>query len=136
MATTLYTVHERGGLEGEVEFVREGFSVWAFFLTFLWLWAHRAWLAGTAVFAALMLLGIGQNVIGIPLYLNMAIQLAINMGVGIFAHDFHRASLTRRGYVETGVATGSGVEEAEIRYFGKRAAQIEARHSAAPAIPA
>ena len=49
MATQLYTVHERGGVEGEVEFVREGFSVLAFLFTFAWLWMQRAWLAGLAV---------------------------------------------------------------------------------------
>ncbi len=144
-ATRLYTVHEKGGLEGEVEFVPEGFSILAFIFTFLWLWVQRAWLAGFAVLGIYLLLGFGQTTLGVPEYLNWAIQVVIGMGVGIFGRDFQRAALARRGFVETGVATGETIEEAEMRYFGKRLNQIEAApreydraelHIATPAIPA
>jgi hypothetical protein len=141
LATKLYTVHEKGGVEGEVEFVREGFSLLAFLFTFLWLWVHRAWLAGFAVLGANLLLGFGQSALGVPEYLNLAIQLAIMMGTGIFGRDFYRAALARRGFTETGVATGESVEEAEMRYFGKRVNQLvtappqaEALHTTAPPI--
>ncbi|MEN3975361.1 DUF2628 domain-containing protein [Emcibacter sp. SYSU 3D8] len=144
--TKLYTVHEKGGVEGEVEFVREGFSIWAFLFSFLWLWAHRAWLAGFAVLGLFLLLGFGQTALGVPEYLHIAIQVVIGIGAGIFGRDCYRAALTRRGFVETGVATGESIDEAEIRYFGKRLNQLAAAppaavpeaglHSAAPAIPA
>ncbi len=130
MATTIYTVHEKGGLEGDVRFVREGFSVWAFLFTFLWLWAHRAWLAGLAVLGAMLLLGLGQGALGISDHVTIAAQFAISAGVGIFGNDLHRAALARRGFAETGLSSGDSVDEAEIRYFGKRL------HTAAPAIPA
>ncbi len=139
-ATKLYTVHEKGGIEGEVEFVREGFSAFAFLFTFLWLWAHRAWLAGFVVLGASLLLGFGQSILGVPEYLGMAIQFAISLGVGIFGFDFYRAALARRGFTEAGVSTGESQEEAEMRYFGKRlnqaAAAPGAHHTTAPAIPA
>jgi len=144
-ATRLYTVHEKGGLEGEVEFVPEGFSVLAFIFTFLWLWVQRAWLAGFAVLGIYLLLGFGQTTLGVPEYLNIAFQVVIGMGVGIFGRDFQRAALARRGFVETGVATGETIEEAEMRYFGKRLNQIAAEapenywpevHSTTPAVPA
>jgi len=146
-ATRLYTVHEKGGLEGEVEFVPEGFSVLAFIFTFLWLWVQRAWLAGFAVLGIYLLLGFGQTTLGVPEYLNIAFQVVIGMGVGIFGRDFQRAALARRGFVETGVATGETIEEAEMRYFGKRLNQIAAAppppevhpaeyHTATPAVPA
>ena len=140
-ATRLYTVHEKGGVEGEVEFVREGFSFWAFLFTFLWLWTHRAWLAGFVVLGAFLLLGFGQTTLGVPEYLNIAIQVTIGMGVGIFGRDFYRSALARRGFVETGVSTGESIEEAEMRYFGKRINQLAAAppsdelHSTAPPIP-
>jgi hypothetical protein len=139
-ATKLYTVHERGGVEGEVEFVPEGFSLLAFLFTFLWLWAQRAWLAGAVVLGAGLLLGFGQSVIGVPEYLGIAIHVVISLGVGIFGRDFQRAALARRGFTETGVSTGETLEEAEMRYFGKRLNQLAAappeRHTATPAIPA
>ncbi len=141
-ATRLYTVHEKGGLEGEVEFVREGFSILAFVFTFLWLWVHRAWLAGFVVLGVYLLLGFGQTTLGVPEYLNWAIQVVVAMGVGIFGRDFQRSALARRGFVETGVSTGESIEEAEMRYFGKRLNQLAATphstapHSPTPAIPA
>jgi hypothetical protein len=106
---------------------------------------QRAWLAGFAVLGIYLLLGFGQTMLGVPEYLNWAIQVVIGMGVGIFGRDFQRAALARRGFVETGVATGETIEEAEMRYFGKRLNQIEAApreydraelHSTTPAIPA
>jgi hypothetical protein len=141
MATKIYTVHERGGVEGEVEFVREGFNAWAFFFTFLWLWFHRAWLAGFLVLGAALLLGLGRSSLGVPEYMNIAIQVVISMGVGIFGNDLYRGALGRRGFTETGVTSGDGIEEAEIRYFGKRLNQLAivedpALHTAAPVIPA
>jgi hypothetical protein len=144
VATKIYTVHEKGGLEGEVEFVREGFSVWAFLFTFLWLWLHRAWLAGALVLGAFLLLGLGQGALGVPAYLNVAIQFAISAGVGIFGNDFYRGALARRGFIEMGVAAGESAEEAEMRWFGKRVNALEAAgmdhtgplHTTAPGIPA
>ncbi|MGE0665300.1 MAG: DUF2628 domain-containing protein [Sphingomonadales bacterium] len=140
--TRLYTVHEEGGVEGEVEFVREGFSILAFVFTFLWLWVQRAWLAGFAVLGVFALLALFQGSLGVPEYLFIAIQVVISMGIGIFGRDFQRAALARRGFTETGVATGESIEEAEMRYFGKRAGQLAAAphiatpHIATPAIPA
>ena len=143
MATQLYTVHEKGGVEGEVEFVREGFSILAFLFTFLWLWVHRAWLAGFVVLAVDALLALFQSSLGVPEYLFIAIQIAISMGVGIFGQDLYRSALERRGFTETGVATGESLEEAEMRYFGKRVnqllatpPQVEAHHTTTPPIPA
>lgn len=144
MATKIYTVHEKGGLEGEVEFVREGFSVWAFLFTFLWLWVHRAWLAGLLVLGVFLLLGLGQGLLGVPRYLDIAIQFAISASVGIFGNDFYRGALARRGFTEMGVASGDSAEEAEMRWFGKRVNQLEAAgpdhagplHTTAPGIPA
>ncbi len=148
--TLLYTVHEKGGVEGEVEFVREGFSVLAFIFTVLWLWVRRAWLAGFVVLGIYLLLVFGQRAMGVPEYLNWAIQAVVAVGVGIFGRDFQRAALTRRGFVETGVSTGDSIEEAEMRYFGKRINQLAvlppdvhastphgaAPHCTAPVIPA
>ncbi len=143
MATQLYTVHEKGGVEGEVEFVREGFSVLAFLFTFLWLWVQRAWLAGLAVLGVFLLLMLFQKMLGVPEYLFVALQIVISMGIGIFGRDLQRAALARRGFTETGVATGESLEEAEMRYFGKRVSQLveraaraEAHHTTTPAIPA
>lgn len=131
-STMLYTVHEKGGVEGEVEFVREGFSFWAFLFTVAWLFVHRAWLAGFVVLGVYLLLGFGQTMLGVPEYLNIALQLVISIGVGIFGRDFYRAALARRGFTETGVATGESIEEAEMRYFGKRLNQIAAAPPAPP----
>ncbi|MBI1180725.1 MAG: DUF2628 domain-containing protein [Alphaproteobacteria bacterium] len=136
LGTKIYTVHERGGIEGDVEFVREGFSFWAFLFSFVWLWFHRAWLAGTLVFAAFLLLGAFESVTGIPAYLDVTIQVVLAAGVGIFGNDLYRAALARRGYVEAGVASGGSVEEAELRYFGSRVAAIDARDGADLPIPA
>jgi hypothetical protein len=129
----IYTVHERGGPEGEVAFVREGFSLWAFLFSFVWLWAQRAWLAGFLTLVALLLLAVARTAIGIAPPLALALQLAVAVGVGLFGHDLRRAALTRRGYVETGVVAAGGLDEAELRYFARRVGEASARHAAAPA---
>jgi len=141
VATQLYTVNEKGGVEGEVEFVREGFSILAFLFTFLWLWVQRAWLAGLTVLGVFLLLMLFQKMLGVPEYLFVALQIVISVGVGIFGRDLQRAALARRGFTETGVTTGESLEEAEMRYFGKRVSQLaeaaagaESHHTPAPPI--
>jgi hypothetical protein len=123
MATKIYTVHERGGLEGDVVFVREGFNPWAFIFTFFWLWLHRAWMAGILVLLLSLSIGAAETFIEGASIVTAVAQLVLSMGVGIFGNDLRRAAMERRGYKETGVAGGGSVEEAELRYFGDRSAE-------------
>ncbi len=123
--TRVYTVHEKGGPEGDVIFVLEGFSLLALIFNFLWLFFHRLWLPGLVVLALSVVLIVAPGALGLSEILGAALRGVLAVTVGIFAFDLRRAGLEARGFQETGVTTGSTHEEAEIRYFSKRLAEKE-----------
>jgi hypothetical protein len=143
---SVYTVHEPPLRAAEAApdpdrfvFVRDGFYVWAFLLTPLWMLRHRLWLVLLiyAVFAvgvekAMYYAGIGTAVV-------VLIQILISLLIGIEAATLRRFSLTRRGWRNVGIVGGDDAEDAERRFFdewvGTASAQRPAVSTAAPSAP-
>jgi len=97
-------------------FVRDGFSLMAFFVPFLWLLFHRLWFEAILVVAAAVALGMAGD------YWNLAgtaavLSLMVSILVALEGNNWRIAALRRRGYAEKGVIEADDRSEAEIRYF-------------------
>jgi hypothetical protein len=116
----IYTVHIPTGVSDPQEkavFVREGFSIYAFFFHFLWAFYHRLWFTGTIILAVYVGLSALEkyhviNQVGLAL-----LQVAVAVIVGFHAHDWRRSRLARQGYVLTDVTASDSQQRAEQRYF-------------------
>ena len=121
---TIYTVHEPppGVRDGKswperIQFVRDGFSLWAFLFAPLWMLRHRMWLVlfGYVVISAG--LQIGVRVFGGSVLAAALIGLLLGLLVGLEAGTLRRFTLGRRGWTNIGVVSGDDVEDAERRFF-------------------
>jgi hypothetical protein len=100
-----------------VQFVRDGFSFWAFLLAPLWMLWHRMWLA---LVAYLVLAGGLQAVllvVGASPAAVITAGLLISLLVGLEAGTLRRVTLRRRGFKEVGLVSGNDREVAERRFF-------------------
>jgi hypothetical protein len=108
----LFTSHFRASAPPVL--VREGFSWSAFLFGFLYLAAHRAFLAAALNLAALLLvlalgraLGSGAPVLGLAVL------------QGLFGADLRRWSLAQRGFAPGPVVAGAGRDQAFARLIGE-----------------
>ena len=108
----IYTAHLAPGRSPRL--VREGFSLGAFLFGPLWLFAHRAWVAG--VIALAVLVGIGVLAAAMA---GSATPLILLLGyaalLGWNGRDLCRWSLARRGYDESHVLAGRDSDAAYAR---------------------
>jgi hypothetical protein len=121
---SVYTVHEpplrAAAALAEPErfiFVRDGFYVWAFLLTPLWLLWHRLWLVvvGYVVFSAV--LDGGLRFAGASAAVIAVVGLLISILIGLEAATLRRFTLRRRHWRNVGVVSGDDLEDAERRFF-------------------
>ena len=113
-----YTVHAPPAAPEDAErfaFVKDGFSWPALFVPALWILWHRMWL--TLVWYVVYVLALAW--IGRLAGDGAATAVGVlgNVLFALEANNMRRASLTSRGWREIGAAYGSGVEEAEVRFF-------------------
>ena len=107
----IYTAHLAPGHAPRL--VREGFSFGAFLFGPLWLFAHRAWVAGAISLALLIGVGVVGGLFGgsIPLILLLGYAALL----GWSGRDLCRWSLGRRGYEESHVLAGRDSDAAYVR---------------------
>ena len=111
----VYTAHLRPGRMPEL--VPEGFSLGAFVFGPLWLFAHRAWIAGliaAAVLVGLVLFDAAVSAAAAAFFL-----LAYAALLGSNGRDLLRWSLARRGYAETYVVAGRNRDAAFGRLLAR-----------------
>jgi Protein of unknown function (DUF2628) len=121
---SVYTVHQSPKWTADplpdaerIEFVRDGFSFWAFLFPPLWMVWHRMWLVlplyvvvGAALEAPLLALGataVAASVVG----------LFTSLLVGLEASTLRRFTLRQRGWRNVGIVSGDDLEDAERRFF-------------------
>lgn len=98
------------------EFVRDGLSVVAFVVPFIWLAWHRLWLEAALVFGV----AIGLALLGEAYPWARALSpLATLLGlyVALEGGALRVAALKRRGWREAGIVSASSSGEAELRWF-------------------
>jgi hypothetical protein len=133
---SVYTVHEPPPRAADAladperfVFVRDGFYVWAFLLTPLWMLWRRLWLvfAGYVVLSAVLdsaLRLAGASAAAITLT-----GVLISLLIGLEAATLQRLTLRRRGWRNVGVVSGDDVEDAERRFFDAWLRQAPARNA-------
>lgn len=119
-----YTVHQPPLRKGETSpqpgrfvFVRDGFYVWGFLLSVLWMLRHRLWLVAILFVALMTLIEAGLYWAGVGSGAQALIGLALCFLVGLEGATLRRWTLARRGYRPAGVVIADGREEAEERFF-------------------
>ena len=119
---TVYTVHEPPMQAADVDperfrFVRDGFSLWAFLLTPLWMLCHRLWLVFTLyVGGVVVLLGVLWAVGASP-GVRLFVLALVSLLAGFEAASLRRWTLGRRGWTDLGVVVATDLESAERRFF-------------------
>jgi len=107
-----WSVHTRA--DAPPVLVREGFSWAAFCFGPLWLFAHRAWIAGVLVLCAWILAGL------LPGPLRPLLMLLLAWATGVFATDWLRWSLARRGFTLVHVIAARDADAAFARLMAAR----------------
>ncbi len=102
--------------------VREGFSFGALLFGPLWLFFHRAWIAGVLVIA--VDIAAAAAIARIPVLWPLA--LGIRWLWGLFGQDVRRVSLAWRGYGETAVIAARDEMEALGRLLAARPDMVTA----------
>jgi len=112
----IYTAHLAPGRAPRL--VREGFSLGAFLFGPLWLFAHRAWLAGIIALALLIGISVVAGAIG-----GSATPAILLLGyaalLGLNGRDLWRWSLARQGYEESHVLAGRDGDAAFARLIAR-----------------
>ena len=120
----IYTVHEPPRRENETSpnperfvFVRDGFYLWAFLLTPLWMLRHRLWLVLLAYIVLVGALDVGLVLLGAAPEATLAVNALLSLLIGFEAASLRRFTLGRRGWANVGVVVGDNLETAEQRFF-------------------
>jgi uncharacterized protein DUF2628 len=120
----VYTVHEPPLRSGTVApdperfvFVRDGFYVWAFLLTPLWLIWHRLWLVLLIFVLVIIGLESAMSFLGVAAGARFCALALVSLLVGFEAGTLRRFALGRRGWRNVGVVSGTNAEAAERRFF-------------------
>jgi hypothetical protein len=142
-----YTLHvppdaQPGDAEAleQAELVKDGFAWGAFFLTFLWFFYHRLWLAGLGVLLALIALGVVFKVLAVPPFQATLAEILVQCLIALEASSLRRWTLERRGQPAIDIVTASDRDEAALkayaRWIGPAApSRMPARPALAPAAP-
>jgi hypothetical protein len=133
---SVYTVHEPPPRNGAVVpnperfvFVRDGFYLWAFLLTPLWLLWHRLWLVLLIYLVAMFGLEQAMRYAGVDAAGRSLVMLLIAFLIGLEASTLRRFTLARRGWRNVGLVSGTNMEAAERRFFNDWAAPGQGRSS-------
>jgi Protein of unknown function (DUF2628) len=133
---SVYTVHEPPPRNGAVVpnperfvFVRDGFYLWAFLLTPLWLLWHRLWLVLLIYLVAMFGLEQAMRYAGADAAGRSLVMLLIAFLIGLEASTLRRFTLARRGWRNVGLVSGTNMEAAERRFFNDWAAPGQGRSS-------
>jgi hypothetical protein len=121
-----YTVHAPPPRRGEAAsaperfvFVRDGFHVWAFLLTPIWLLWSRLWLAFALYLLVSVVLAIGLRLIGADAAVQFVAGLLVALLIGFEASILRRRKLAWWRWSMLGFVIGEDIEMAERRFFAE-----------------
>lgn len=141
----IFTVHQPPLGKGEnapdptrFAFVRDGFYVWGFLLSVLWMLRWRLWLVALLFVAITVLIEVGLRYAGIGAGWRALVLAALCYLVGLEGATLRRWTLSLRGYTLVGAVVADNRDEAEQRFFINWAATRKAKPASVstPAAPA
>ena len=114
----IYTIFRQAGAPREAAvFVKEGFSIAAFVLTFVWALWNRMWVVAAVILAVTAAVAVAGSLSAA----NEVVVTTVNAGLalifGFEAQSLRAWSLRRSGFVDDGLVEASSREEAEMKYF-------------------
>ena len=115
-----YTVHlRRHGLDpdSDLVLVKEGFSWPAFLFSVLWALSQRLWLVAGLFFLVQVAMSLVLALWTPDLVSAAAVSTGAALILAYAANDLRRWTLSRRGFVETGVVAADGRDGAERRFL-------------------
>ena len=127
----IYTIHIKPNLAqpyDEAEFVEEGFSWYAFFFTFFWLFYKRLWVPAITVLCLSALCLVMQEGEWLHESSIALLQLSIGLITGYHGNDWLRRRLKRSGYIIADIVSGENLLRAEQRFYDRFAA-AQSSHS-------
>ena len=114
---SVYTVHEPPLLPGEASadperfaFVRDGFYLWAFLLTPLWMLWRRMWLVFVIAIALVAVVDAAAILLGASSAMVFVINALISLLAAIEGGTLRRWTLARRGWKNVGIVIGDDLE--------------------------
>src|SRR5262249_28319257 len=120
----VYTVHEPPPKQYEqtsdperFQFVRDGFSFWAFLFGPLWMLRHRMWLVLLGYIGVVIVLEVAQRLVGVSTGAGLTVSLLLALLVGVEAPRLRRFTLRRPCFTNLGVIVGGDLRAAERRFF-------------------
>ncbi|MGL4438719.1 MAG: DUF2628 domain-containing protein [Bosea sp. (in: a-proteobacteria)] len=104
-------------LTEDAVFLKDGFILFAFIFTGLWLLSKRLWLAFFVFLVLWAAIGFGGRAIGLhPLGLGLA-QALIGLFLGLEGHGLIERKLVRQGWTMASVVEGRDLDAVERRFF-------------------
>jgi hypothetical protein len=116
----IYTVHINPSLPHPMEkavFIHEGFNFFAFVFGVFWALYHRLWSLAFILAAVIFLFGIADHMKLLDNASLLVLQLTSDVVVGMWANNWYRAILTRRGYITSDIVVSDSELRAKQRYF-------------------
>lgn len=97
-------------------FIRDGFSVLALVLPFIWLLIHRLWFEATLVLVVTGVISVVGNYTG---HDDMAafVTALLSLLVGFEANNWRAAALERRGFEQVAIVDADNAADAETIWF-------------------
>lgn len=120
-----YTVHAPPQREGRAvdpqrfAFVRDGFHVWAFLLTPIWLLYRRLWLVFVGYLLLIAAMEAMFYVVRAPEFSRLVVEVLIGLLVGLEAGSLRRWTYGRRKWTTVGIVNEKNEESAERRFFAQ-----------------
>lgn len=115
----IYSIHSRGPEPEAIRdalFLRDGFSVGAFWLGPIWLLRHGLYTGCVAWIAAFVVVSIAGATVLTPAAA-VAVFLALQALLGLEADDLLQGKLARAGYLLVEIVAARNLDEAEVTFF-------------------
>jgi hypothetical protein len=120
-----YTVHEPPARDSDDDaaaadrfvFVRDGFSMWAFLFSPLWMIWRRLWLVLLLYIVLIAALQAGLWALGASGLVKFIVGVLVALLIGFEAPSLRRWTFARRGWFNHGVVVADSEESAERRFF-------------------
>jgi Protein of unknown function (DUF2628) len=119
----IYTVHlppdaiTADAVADKAVFVKEGFALFGFAFTGLWLLIQRLWLEAIGYALVFALVGLAFWQLGLPRIAFGGITALMALLVGLEGHEWMRRKYARLGWTHAATVSGPSLEECERRFF-------------------